>query len=291
MLIFIEILIVVALSAFILTYLLFRKNITISRFKSDDSLDNYDIAFETIRFKTDDQVEIHSWFCLNNSQAPTILVCHGLGSSKHAMLVHASYLVRTGYNVLLFDFRAHGESGGQKTSFGYLEQNDFVAAIEYLKSREDLVCKKFGVLGESMGAAVSMMASVGYPEIFALCADGCYPELSQGFTNFMKRLGLPVVPFAFVARLFYQMHFNVSVHTVSPIDSVKKLSPRPLFFIVGTHDVRIPISDSERLFAAAKAPKHIWIIKNARHVEAHAIETVLYEQKVIEFFKKYLSID
>jgi uncharacterized protein len=271
-------------------YILFKKNISIARFKADDTIDNYGITFEHVEVNSSDGFLIKCWVSFVSAYAPTIVLCHGLGSSKHTMLIHAHYLIQAGYNVLLFDFRAHGESSGEKTSFGYLEKNDFKAVIDYLLSREDLQCKKIGVLGESMGAAVSILASGDYPEIRALCVDSCYPELYQGFTNVVQRLGLPRFPFANIARLFYELHFRVSIKTISPVDVVGRLSPRALFFIVGTLDARIPLEYSERLCAAARAPKHIWIIRDARHVEAHALEPIEYQRKVIAFFKKYLTM-
>lgn len=278
-------------SAFFLSYVLFQKNIRIARFKADDGSDICDIPFESIQLYSSDGISLQCWFALIAENAPTIVLCHGLGSSKHAMLVHANYLTQAGYNVFLFDFRAHGESGGGKTSFGYLEKNDFKAGIDFLLSRKELHCKKFGVLGESMGAAVSILASVDYPEIHALCIDSCYPELYQGFVNVIERQGLPRFPFAYIARFFYELHYRVPVKNVSPVDVVGRLSPRALFFIVGTHDARIPLAESERLCAAARAPKHIWIIRDARHVEAHALDPIEYQRKVIAFFEKYLTID
>ena len=54
----------------------------------------------------------------------TVIVCHGLASNKSNHLLLARELVPHGYNVLIFDFRAHGESDGQLTSLGDLERRD-----------------------------------------------------------------------------------------------------------------------------------------------------------------------
>jgi len=43
---------------------------------------------------------------------------HGYGSLREEMLPHAEYLHRAGYNALLFDFRAGGESDGDAVTIG-----------------------------------------------------------------------------------------------------------------------------------------------------------------------------
>ena len=63
------------------------------------------------------------------------------------MLGIASWLVKHGYNVLMFDIRGHGESEGSKISGGYYEKRDLLGAVEYVKGRG---FERIGVLGFSM---------------------------------------------------------------------------------------------------------------------------------------------
>src|ERR1700744_1053859 len=83
----------------------------------------------------------------------TILICHGITSNKAIQLSLSRGFVPHGYNVLIFDFRAHGESGGQITSFGDVERRDVLGAVRYLQEHRTPSAQHIYGVGESMGAA------------------------------------------------------------------------------------------------------------------------------------------
>ena len=64
-----------------------------------------------------------------------------------------------GFTVLLFDLRNRGESGGEFVSFGFFEQEDALAAVDYLNSRDDLNELRIGMLGLSQGGAAAIFAA------------------------------------------------------------------------------------------------------------------------------------
>src|SRR5205814_4072132 len=66
--------------------------------------------------------------------APTIVLCHGYGSSKGELLTLVAALQDHQYNVFVFDFAAHGANDGV-TSFGYREADEVRAAIDTVAQR------------------------------------------------------------------------------------------------------------------------------------------------------------
>jgi alpha-beta hydrolase superfamily lysophospholipase len=123
-------------------------------------------------FAASDGVELVGWW-IPAARAPasvrgslrqqwgknTVLVCHGLAANKSNQLVMARQLVPGGFNVLAFDFRAHGESGGQLTTFGKLEVNDVLGAVRWVRENHaDQAHKIFGV-GASMGGSALIVAA------------------------------------------------------------------------------------------------------------------------------------
>src|SRR4029078_1443198 len=83
----------------------------------------------------------------------TILLCHGHSANKATQLSLVRKLVPIGYNVLAIDFRGHGESAGQLTSFGDLERRDVLGAVRWLRATHPEATHKIFGLGASMGAA------------------------------------------------------------------------------------------------------------------------------------------
>src|SRR5438309_7686714 len=63
--------------------------------------------------------------------APTIVLCHGYGSSKGELLTLVSALQDHQYNVFVFDFAAHGANDGVN-SFGYREADEVSADVDTL---------------------------------------------------------------------------------------------------------------------------------------------------------------
>ena len=54
-------------------------------------------------------------------------------ANRSYMLSRARFLVRAEYNVSAIDLRLHGESGGRYITPGYLEAQDILGAIHYLR--------------------------------------------------------------------------------------------------------------------------------------------------------------
>ena len=91
------------------------------------------------------------WFFPGFRGAPTIILCHGYGSSRGELLTLVSALQDHQYNVFVFDFAAHGANGGA-TTFGYREADELRAAIDALATRKDVDANSFGVWGYNLGA-------------------------------------------------------------------------------------------------------------------------------------------
>src|SRR3712207_8592 len=90
---------------------------------------------EEVTFLSDDhQVTLSGWFFAARgvepgTRCPSLVLSHGIWTGRRECLPLALRFSAAGYNVLCFDFRAHGLSGGEFTSVGFRETDDVLGAV------------------------------------------------------------------------------------------------------------------------------------------------------------------
>jgi len=253
----------------------------------------YQADYEDVSFTTNDSTLLKGWLIKppdSSGPVPAIIICHGLGANKSDFTDLAVSLMRRGYLVLTFDFRAHGESGGGRSSLGLLEQKDIAAALGYLHARKEADPKRIGVFGFSLGGAAAILAAAGTGKFAAVAADSAFTSLRdqarEAVTGFYH---LPSFPFVNLAVLGYEMYFQTTVRNVAPESVIGKIAPAPVFIIAGEGDEMIPAENGRRLFRAAQEPKEIWVIPVGGHGGTVAAAGDEYGRRVGEFFDRHLK--
>jgi len=251
------------------------------RFISSVNPSNFGLKYEEVNFKTKDGLILKGWFIPKEGKKATIIVCHGYPFDKGNILPSSLFLHRE-YNLLLFDFRAMGESEGKYTTVGYQERKDLLAAIDYLKSRG---IEKIGALGFSLGGAVIIMAHS--PDIKAIVSDSSYATLDLMIHSLFRHYHFLRYPFVFTVKSLSRLVLKFDTSSVSPVNTIKEVET-PILFIHGERDSQIPVKNAYLLHEAA--PKsELWIVPGADHGEAQALATIEYKRRVLEFFEKNLS--
>ncbi len=289
-----NILIGIALLVVALSFILVYANTHPPRYPLHIPPSEYQADFEPINFVTDDGVRLAGWLvkpAAPGRKNPAIILCHGVGANKSDFTDLAASLSRRGYFALVFDFRAHGESGGRRSSLGYHEQKDVAAALAALRARDEIDAGRVGIYGFSLGGATAILAAAGNKSAFAaVVADSAFTSLTDqardAITGFYH---LPAFPFLHLAVLGYELYFQTRASRISPIDVIADLAPTPVFIIAGEGDRLIPADNGRRLHQAAGEPKQLWIIPNADHGATLAAGGREYDRRVGEFFDRYLK--
>ena len=254
---------------------------------------DYKAEYEDVSFTTSDGVLLKGWLIKPQHPArtsPAIIICHGVGANRSDFTELAVSLSRRGYFVLTFDFRAHGESKGNRTSLGYHEQKDVAAALAFLRSRKEINPERIGIYGFSMGGATAILAAAETKGFKAVVADSAFASLTgmarTAVTGFYH---LPAFPFVQLTVLGYDLYFQTDAGKIAPEKVIANLSPVPVLVIAGDGDELIPVENGKRLYAAAKEPKELWIIPNALHGATLSAAGPEYEKRVGEFFDRNLK--
>jgi hypothetical protein len=92
---------------------------------------DYGLSFEEVTFPSADGVAISGWFLRGGTRNAVVACGHGLFRSRQEVIDRAVFFRQQGYDTLVFDFRKHGKSGGERVSLGYQERQDFEGAVEF----------------------------------------------------------------------------------------------------------------------------------------------------------------
>ncbi|GCE29134.1 alpha/beta hydrolase [Dictyobacter alpinus] len=251
------------------------------------------LPVKNVQFTATDGIKLSGWLAIANPQAPTIILVHGFKGNRTEMIPAARILYTGGYNVLLYDSRGCGASEGWEITLGAREPLDVLGAVKYLKGRSDLSNKHFGLVGNSLGSGIVLMAAAREPSILATVADSVWVD-SQAQTNRMGSLNigpltLPLLPYepALVDQLI-----GGQLTATRPIDAIHQLSPRAVLLIQSADDqnTTTPPSGEHQLFAAAGEPKQEWIVPTGGHTGAVRAHHDEYAQRVLAFFNIHLKL-
>lgn len=83
-----------------------------------------------------DGAVLRGWlFLLPAHSDKAVIILHGISDTRNGVLGHARFFLTHGYNVLVPDVRAQGESGGNLMTYGVLEADDTKQWANWLKER------------------------------------------------------------------------------------------------------------------------------------------------------------
>lgn len=219
----------------------------------------------------------------------TLILVHGIGGAKEHFFPLAAKLNQDGYNALVMDNRAHGNSDGLYTTYGYKEKRDISLLVDYLLQKHpDL---KVGIWGSSMGGAIALQAMEQDKRIQFGIVESTFTDLPQITYDYQKRfsagIGLRFLSDYVLAQAGVIAGFDPK--SVSPLKAVKNIQ-QPVFLAHGDQDQRITYKYSEMLFNnLSSKDKSFELIKGAGHLDLGEIGGEEYYTTVQSFIERQLN--
>ena len=224
------------------------------------------LPVERVELPTEDSVKLVGWVipAPADSIGLWLVVCHGNAGnlSEFDRPLHYAGLRQLGLNLLAFDYRGYGESGGAPSEQGLYRDAD--AAYRFLRETRGVAAERIVVFGHSLGSAIAIDLASRVP-VAGLIVEGA-------LTSAVDR-GQELYPYIPVRRLARSQFGS--------IDKVGGIAV-PKLFLHATLDEVIPLAHGRRLFDAAREPK-TFVELEGGHGDAFDLDSTRYFGSFAEF--------
>lgn len=249
-----------------------------------------DLGAEAVQISSASGASLSGWFVPGQPGKGAVVLMHGVNATRLVMLRRAYTLSRAGFAVLLFDFQAHGESTGRRITFGYRESLDAASAVAFLRAKAP--GERLAAIGQSLGGAAALLGQAPLP-VDGLVLESVYPDIDHALGNRFNvvlgpvgRLMTPWLVPLFDTVLESVLGFRAA--DLRPIDHIGAVTA-PLLIASGTADDRTPTAETQSLYDHASAPKQLWLVEGAHHVDLEAYTPEAYWRIVMPFLTKTLQ--
>jgi dipeptidyl aminopeptidase/acylaminoacyl peptidase len=246
------------------------------------------LKYESVSFQSPDGITLRGWYfpaAITNS--PAILYAPATAKDQRSGLSLVKPLHAAGYSVLLFSYRGHGRSDGNRVGFSYgaHESLDVDAAASYLHDVRG--ASAVGAIGHSAGAVAIILSAARNPKISVVVAASPFASVEEiWYTN--KPDLVPTPMFDIMMRTS-ELRKDFERDQVRPVDVISRIAPRPILILHGTDDRRITEEQARLLFNQAAEPKEFWLLDGLSHAEVRSIGIDDHIQEIILFMNQAIA--
>lgn len=218
----------------------------------------------------------------------TLIFLHGFTENRLAGLTYLNIYLDAGFNVLLIDSRAHGDSGGSSVTWGNYEKYDLDQWVDWVRQR--FPQGTIGVHGLSMGAATALLhaeLNEQNKRVAFYVADSAYSDFEALLTWQMEQrlqLSGELLPRVLLqyANIMAYLDSRFTFNQASPVRAVRNVTT-PILYIHGEEDQLVPAFMSQELYRATKGPRQLYTFPKADHVSSVFVDWNRYGKLVKNF--------
>lgn len=221
------------------------------------------IPYEDLETKSKEGFKLHGYFYKSEGSNEYVIMFHGYRrTARRSFSGLTMDLLKEHKNVILADFRGHGQSEGHKITLGKKEQYDVLSWINFAKKHfgEDI---KITIVGVSMGATTVLMAADKIDPRVKIIADSPNISSKKTIKLIIRKLKYPTFIFypltMLSALLFCHTHLSYDVR-----NEITK-SNNNILIIFGGKDKSITSQEIESVELCNKEHVKIEVFEGIEH--------------------------
>ncbi len=246
---------------------------------------------EKITLKADDgKILVAKKIVTDKKSESWAVILHGQNECVEDIYDIASRYANEGYNILMPDLRAHGESEGAFYGMGWLDRLDVINWIDVILA--EYPAANFIIHGVDMGADTALMVS-GEPlkdSVKAVVAESACTGAWDAVENEYKARHeeWPVFPVLHMMNPVMKLWAGYSLTEADTIEQVKK-AKIPILLIHGANDTFVTTDMVQTINQSIISEHELLTIETGTHGDCRFAEPDVYYNKVFEFGKKHVK--
>jgi len=195
-----------------------------------------------------------------NGKPNVCVLAHGFMGSKHRPYITGlTEKLSQYFDVITFDFRGHGKSGGVYN--GTNEPYDIKAVLDYASNYG---YEKIAFVGFSLGGIQGIYAAAKFHDVDALVTVGTPADTEAVIPNAKWLFWLANNWFGRIVLQIW-VRLDGSAEFPRPVTVVGQVSPIPILMVHGRDDTLVELKEAQTLYQEAKEPKELVIIEGMKH--------------------------
>ena len=244
---------------------------------------------------TDGEVTLSGWWFDNPNSEKTVIVLHGVGSSKQSagVLTSAGMLNNSNFDVAVFDYQDHGSSTclDKVHGAGVHEAYNTSAVIEWLIQEKGKTKENIGLLGFSLGAMVALNTHDLSDNFSSSIVVDPPVDFDTILREELEYQGVPSIV-ASALRFFWFTKTGESIDDITPEKALANGNSQELFIVSNLLDERVKPHHRDKLVSIARnlgIPHSIKYYENYGHVENVWGSIDEWENTILNYFDRTLS--
>ena len=235
---------------------------------------------------------LRGWWMPAPDARATLIRVHGIDSNRSSALGTVPALVESGYSVLAFDLRGHGESDLAQMGAGIHEGDDVLGAVDFVIRERGAQPGAIFLYGRSYGAGIVLMTGWGEPAVAGVYADSGFASLSELVVQEVARRTSAPPWLASVLRpgvvLMARLSKGLDIEDVHPAEDAARY-PYAIGLVHCDQDDRIPISHLDRIRAEVRHPPRLTVYEDCAHADGWDDYPSRYEADLIAYLDERLA--